>query len=70
MLDKVLRPLQSMLRMCDLFAVSQFIKYKGEADYSTATGGFVSITILIIFAVLFTNIAIKTVDREIINWSS
>jgi hypothetical protein len=70
MLDKFPRRIQSILRKCDLFAVSQFIRYKGEPDYSTATGGFCSVAILTIFAVLFTSMAVKTVDREIINWTS
>jgi hypothetical protein len=56
--------------MCDLFAASQFIKYKGESDFKTATGGFCSVVILTIFAVLFTSMAIKTVNRQIITWSS
>jgi hypothetical protein len=53
-----------------MFAVSQFVKYKGESDFKTATGGFCSVAILTIFAVLFTSMAIKTLDREIITWSS
>ena len=59
-----------MLSACDLFAVSQFIRYKGESEFKTATGGFFSIAVLVIFAVLFTNLAIRTVNKEIIAWSS
>ena len=70
MLNKIKNGFQSLLRMCDLFAVSQFVKYKGESDYKTATGGFCSVAILTIFAVLFTSLAIRTVNREIISWSS
>jgi hypothetical protein len=70
MLNKVSRGVQSLLRMCDMFAVSQFMKYKGESDFKTATGGFCSVAILTIFAVLFTSMAIKTLNRDIITWSS
>lgn len=70
MFKQFTKGLQSLLRMCDLFSVSQFIKYKGDNDYSTATGGFCSVLVLTIFAVLFTSLGIRTVSREIINWSS
>jgi hypothetical protein len=70
MFKKCTRGIQSLLQMCDLFAASQFIKYKGESDFKTATGGFCSVVILTIFAVLFTSMAIKTVNRQIITWSS
>jgi hypothetical protein len=70
MFKKITRGIQSLLQMCDLFAASQFIKYKGESDFKTATGGFCSVVILTIFAVLFTSMAIKTVNRQIITWSS
>jgi hypothetical protein len=70
MLGRVTNGIQSGLRACDLFAVTQFVRYKGESDFKTATGGFCSVSILTIFAVLFTSLAIKTVNRDIISWSS
>lgn len=69
-MNKLAKAIHSLLKMCDLFAVSQFVKYKGESEYQTATGGFCSIAILTIFAVLFTSLALKTIDREIISWTA
>lgn len=70
MLRKFIKGLQKLLRMCDLFAISQFIKYKGESDFKTSTGGFCSVAIIVIFAVLFTSMAITTLNKDIIKWSS
>ena len=69
-MNKFARKLHKLLSACDLFAVNQFIRYKGESEFKTATGGFFSIAVLVIFAVLFTNLAIRTVNKEIIAWSS
>jgi hypothetical protein len=63
------RRIQAVLRFFDLFSYSSFIRYKGESEFKSATGGLFSIVVLIIFAVLFTNLGIKTVQREIISSS-
>ncbi len=60
---KLTNTIKSLLKMFDLFPVTQFVRYKGEPEYTSATGGFCSVTILAIFAILFTNLAIKTVNR-------
>lgn len=59
--------IQKLLRKVDLFPATQFIRYKGDAQYTTATGGFVSVAVIVIFMILFASMAIKTVNREIIN---
>lgn len=61
--------LQSVFRKFDLFPATQFLRYKEEGDYKTATGGFVSIAIMIIFVILFYNLGTQTINREIINGS-
>lgn len=63
------RRIQTILRFFDLFSYSSFIRYKGESEFKTATGGFFSVAVLIIFAVLFTNLGFKTFQRVIISSS-
>jgi hypothetical protein len=53
----------------DLFPTTQFLRYKEEADYKTATGGFVSIVLIVICVILFYGLGMQTVNREIINGS-
>jgi hypothetical protein len=66
----ILRCLARSLRAIDLFPTSTFLRYKGETDYTTATGGCLSITVIIVFVILFASMGIKTVKRQIINTSS
>jgi hypothetical protein len=64
-----MKKLSSFLRWGDMFSTSQLLRYKGDTDYNTVTGGFVSITVIILFAALFTNIGLQTANRQIINAS-
>ena len=45
------------------------MRYNGDSDYTTATGGFISIVVIIVFAVMFASMALKTMDRKIISSS-
>lgn len=45
------------------------MRYNGDGEYTTATGGFVSIVVIIVFAVMFASMALKTIDRKIITSS-
>ena len=58
--------ISNLLKKPDLFCQTAFVRYNGEADYSTATGGFVSLAVIIIFVTLFFSMGLKTVKREII----
>jgi hypothetical protein len=66
----ILKKVASFLRWGDLFSTSQFLLYKGDNDYNTVTGGFISIAVIIVFAALFTNIGLQTANRQIINAST
>lgn len=44
--------LKKFLRNIDLFASTQLLRFKTETDYSTLTGGFLSLLIIIIFGAL------------------
>lgn len=67
--SKAISCLSKLLKSLDLFPTSNLIRYKDSSDYTTATGGFVSIIVIIVFIVLFASQGIKTVDRQIIQSS-
>ena len=54
---------QNMLKKIDLLSTSQLIKYKGDSEYATATGGFISITVIGICLALFANMGILTIQK-------
>lgn len=57
-MTKILAKIRSLLKSGDLFTSSQLLRYRKEMDYGTATGGFVSIAVFIVFAALFWNLGI------------
>jgi hypothetical protein len=46
------------------------MRYNGEGDYTTITGGFSSLIIIIIFIALFASQGVLTVNQSIINSAS
>lgn len=65
----VLKFFNAFLKNIDLFPNSQFLRYNGEKEYTTATGGCISITVITIFIALFASMGLKTLERKIINTS-
>ena len=63
------RCLQNYLRKFDLFPASQFLRYRGDPEYTTATGGIISLGVITIFIILFAAMGIQTAKREIIEAS-
>ena len=61
--------LSNLMKKPDLFCQTTFVRYNGEADYSTATGGFVSLAVIVIFSILFFNMGIRTLHKEIITFT-
>lgn len=61
---KVVNKLQSGLKSLDFFPTQQFLRYKGEPEYKTATGGFCSILVIIIFIILFINTGINVLNKK------
>lgn len=55
---KIKRCLQEFFKAFDLFAISQFLKYKQEESYNTASGGIASLIVVSIFLALFANTAL------------
>ena len=56
-----------VLKKIDLFPATNFIRYNADHEYTTSMGGFVSIAVIIIFAVLFASKGLKTIERSIID---
>lgn len=63
------KTMQNILKAFDLFPTQQYLRYKEEPDYKTATGGAVSIAILVIFIIMFYSLGMQTVNQKIINGS-
>jgi hypothetical protein len=57
-------------RKVDLFPTTKLLRYNGETEYTTTTGGIISVAVIVIFVVLFANMGVKTVRKEIITSDS
>lgn len=61
---------KELLKFCDLFSTSQFLRYKNDEDYKTASGGICSLIVVTIFMIMFMNTAMQTIDKSNITWTS
>ena len=61
---------KNALQKVGLFPHNHFLRYNGEAEYQTATGGLFSITTILVCIVLFFNMGLKTLKKELITYSS
>lgn len=68
-LRKLGRLLQKLLKKIDLFPTNQLVRYNGESEYTTATGGLVSLALIVIILILFSSKGIQTLDRSTISSS-
>ena len=68
-MQKIYKMLGQGLKAFDFFPNKQFIRYEHENEYKTATGGTLSLAIIIIFAILFLNNGLKTLRKELITSS-
>ena len=60
--------LKEMIKTCDLFSVSQFLRYKQDDSYMTVSGGIVSIVVVAVFIIFFASNAIDTINKTTIFW--
>lgn len=51
----------------DLFATSQFLRFRGDADSKTFTGGLVSGAVLLFLVITFWSMVINTIDKVLIS---
>ena len=54
------------IRMLDLFPTAKLVRYNGETEYNSITGGLVSMVVISIFAILFSSMGLRTIKKEII----
>jgi hypothetical protein len=59
-----------LIRQFDLFSTVQYIRYKGEPRFKTATGGCASLAIIIILIAVSSGEAYRTLNKEMINSST
>ena len=52
-----------IFRSIDLFPTSKLLRYNGESDYTTTTGGMCSAAIITILIILFSSMGLKTIKR-------
>jgi hypothetical protein len=69
-MSKLIKFTHSVIKTFDFFPNKQFVRYENETEYKTATGGALSLTIIIIFTILFLNNGFKTLRKELIASSS
>lgn len=50
-------------RALDLFPNNKLLRYNGESEYTTTTGGVISAIVLVIFIILFASMGVKTLKR-------
>lgn len=53
----------------DCFSTRSFIRYQGEEEYRTATGGVCSLLIVVAFCLQFLSVGSQTLERSIIKSS-
>ena len=59
-----------LIKIFDLFSLTQFLRYKQDEDYKTFSGGVISLLVVGIFSSLFSSNAIATVNKTDITWKS
>lgn len=69
-LKKFVGGFQYVIKKFDLFPTTQFIKFNKESEYTTLTGGVISILLIVIIILLFYSRGLQTLDRTIINSST
>jgi hypothetical protein len=63
------RTVKEMVWKCDLFKTTEYLRYRGEPEYSTLTGGICSLLIIILFAAVFANSVLTTLRKDTLSWS-
>lgn len=67
---KAVKVVHSTLSAFDLFPAQQFLRYKGDPEYKTATGGFCSLVIVAIFVAVFINSGLNVLNKATVIVSS
>jgi len=67
---QVINTLKGTVQKLDLFSTSQFLRFKGDAESKTFTGGVVSLAIVIYLIATFSTMIIDTFDKILISAAS
>jgi hypothetical protein len=65
-MGKVLEMVRKGCKSVDCFSTRSFIRYQGEEEYRTATGGVCSLLIVVAFCLQFLTVGSQTLERSII----
>ena len=60
---KIGKGVRELLYKLDFFYEFNFLRYKDEADYNTITGGIVSLTIILLVAITFSDKVSQTIGK-------
>jgi len=66
---KIFDKIKKIILKCDLFCTTEFFRYDEEPEYRTYTGALCSITIVLFFITVFTNVILITLSKSEIIWS-
>ena len=58
-----------LIKKVDVFSYARFLRFRGEDEYSTATGGCCSLMVIVIILLLFFTVGLRTIRKEIITSS-
>ncbi len=58
--------LKGIVYRFDLFATGSLLRIKGDSEYKTIVGGVVSISLMILLAIVFWNKIVATIDKLMI----
>ena len=65
----VLKQCSKFFRMFDFFQSSKFLRYNGEGEYKSTSGGIVTILVIGVLIALFFSMGLRTIRKEIISSS-
>jgi hypothetical protein len=60
---KIVKLIRQLLQKFDSFPATQFLRYQGETEYATATGGFFSLVVIVVFMILFTSTGLDVINK-------
>ena len=55
-----------VIKELDIFSHGQFLRYRGEENYRTITGGIVSVILMVLFAGIFSTLVLSTFQKSLI----
>ena len=65
-----LKQCQKFFRKFDFFQSSKFLRYNGDAEYKSTSGGVITVIVVGVLIALFFSMGLRTIRKEIIFYSS